>query len=103
MRWIEDDQGNRIGVVASRYFEEGRIDDEWTFSAAPEAIRNQFKPFRVAHFHKTLSSWINLLIDKGFAIKRLLEPCPTPDALEAYPPLRCMLNVPLFLHVRVDK
>ncbi len=103
MRWIEDDQGTRTAVVASRYFEEGRIDDEWSFSAAPESIRNQYKPFRVAHFHKTLSTWINLLIDTGFTIRRMHEPCPTLESVTSYPPLGCMLNVPLFLHARVEK
>ncbi|MBX3073974.1 class I SAM-dependent methyltransferase [Candidatus Obscuribacterales bacterium] len=101
MRWLLDSSGNRNGVEAARYFQEGRIDDEWTFTAAPAEVLKAFKPFRVAHFHRTLSSWMTLLRTTGFYLDALIEPCPDDAAIAKYPPLRCMKDVPLFLHMRV--
>lgn len=103
MRWFFDEHGNRAGVEASRYFEEGRSDDEWTFTAAPEHISSGFKPFKVAHFHRTLSSWISLLIAAGFSLELLSEPTPDDASIEKYPPLACMRSVPLFLHMRLRR
>jgi len=103
MKWVVDGDGNRAGVEASRYFEEGRIDDEWTFSSAPAEISSGFKPFRVAHFHRTLTTWINLMSSNGFMLEALQEPTPDAASIEKYPPLKCMLDVPLFLHMRVRK
>lgn len=100
MRWVFDEQGKRIGVEASRYFEEGRIDDQWTFTAAPEHISSRFKPFKVAHFHRTLSTWITLLVETGFVLELLTEPTPDDASIEKYPPIKCMREIPLFLHMR---
>lgn len=99
MRWVLDEHGNRISMEASRYFEEGRIDDEWMFTA-PEQISSSFKPFKVAHFHRTLSSWMKLLIETGFSLELLNEPTPDDASIQKYPPLACMRSIPLFLHMR---
>lgn len=101
MRWLFDDDGKRVGVEAARYFQEGRIDDEWTFTAAPEEIRKGLKLFRVAHFHRTLTSWMSLIRASGFTLDALVEPTPDDAAIAKYPPLACMKEVPLFLHMRL--
>lgn len=103
MGWIFDEQNNRVGVQASRYFEEGRIDDEWTFTAAPESVSSGFKPFKVAHFHRTLTTWMSLLIGAGFSLELLSEPTPDDSSIEKYPPLACMRSIPLFLHMRLRR
>lgn len=101
MRWVVDDSGKRVGLETARYFQEGRIDDEWTFSAAPDELLKELKPFRVAHFHRTLTTWMAMLRAAGFVVDALLEPTPDDDAIAKYPPLSCMREVPLFLHMRV--
>jgi ubiquinone/menaquinone biosynthesis C-methylase UbiE len=100
MDWVFDEDGKRAGIKASGYFEEGRIDDEWTFSAAPKEISSSFKPFKVAHHHRTLSQWMNKLVEAGFVLEALNEPTPSAEAIEKYPALICMREIPLFLHMR---
>jgi SAM-dependent methyltransferase len=103
MQWVFDDSGNRIGVEAGRYFEEGRIDDEWTLASAPEHLSRDFKPLKVAHFHRTLSRWIALLIATGFTLELLNEPTPDDASIEKYSSLQCMREIPLFLHMRLRR
>lgn len=60
-----------------------------------EAIGNYFKEekrtqdwgdnFIVNFYHKTLTTWINSLIESGFKIKKVLEPMPIPEAKELFP------------------
>ncbi len=80
-RWVRDEAGRKIGVLCGDYFDrvDGRV-DEWTFGAAPEELKARYPKFRVPRFYRTLSEWVNTLLDAGFAIARLNEPAPDRDA-----------------------
>jgi hypothetical protein len=60
-------------------------------------------PFRVPRFHRTLSSWLNLLIGTGFVIEEIGEPMADETAASEFPAVQDTRVVPLFLHVRVRK
>jgi hypothetical protein len=53
--------------------------EEWIFSAVPAEVRAGTPPFRVPRFTRTLSEWLNLLIDTGFVLERLTAACMLAD------------------------
>jgi Methylase involved in ubiquinone/menaquinone biosynthesis len=102
-KWVHNDDGERIAVESGRYFEEKVSIDEWTFTAAPPEISSQFEPFRVAHFHRTLTSWISLLLATGFSLEALNEPTADDEVIAKYPALAYARSLPLFLQMRFGK
>ena len=77
--------------------------EEWLFSAATPEVRADTRPFRVPRFTRTLSEWLNLLIDTGFVLERFGEPRPSDEAVRKQPRLQSAQVVALFLHVRARK
>jgi len=74
-RQLRNERGEPYAVELGRYFD--RIDgeiDRWTFSAAPPETRRAFRPFEIPRFHRTLSEWLNAVVDAGFTIERVAEP-----------------------------
>ena len=61
---------------------------EWVFSSVPPEEREGLRPFRVPRFTRTLSMWLNLLIEVGFVIERFGEPYPDDEATREYPGCR---------------
>jgi hypothetical protein len=51
----------------------------------------------------TLSSWLNRLIEAGFALERFGEPYPGDEAVRERPGLQDAQVVAYFLHVRAGK
>lgn len=49
------------------YFARGRSDWDWGYKGEPETV-----PFY--SFHRTVGDFLNLLVDAGFVVERLLEP-----------------------------
>jgi SAM-dependent methyltransferase len=99
--WARDEHGEKTGVVCGDYFDPpyGEI-DEFTFSAAPPDERAGVPLFRVPRFFRTLSSWLNLLIEEGFAIERIEEPAPPRTAEEMPKPLADAQRIAWVLMVR---
>lgn len=102
--WKSDPQGNIDGLICGDYFQNGAEKIlEWTFSSAPEEVKNQFEHFVIPTYFKTLSDWVNTLIATGFAIEHLAEPRPDKETMEKYPDLKRAAIVALFLHIRCRK
>lgn len=76
---------------------------EWTFSAAPTEVKQSVRPFRTPIFGRTLSGWLNLLLDAGFRIERISEPSPSDEVVREYPSVQDAQVVAYFLHVRVTR
>lgn len=103
-RTVRDEKGDKIGVEVGDYW--GRVDgriDEWMFSSVPPDQAHAFRPFKVPRFTKTLSGWLNVALDTGFAIERVAEPYPSDEAIRAKPRLAGARVVADFLHVRLRK
>ena len=65
-----------------------------------EGIRHtQWITDDVIKYHRSVETYVNTLIDKGFAIVRLLEPEATPDALRERPELREEGRRPTFMMI----
>ena len=101
---VRDATGKELYVQLAGYFDpqNGEI-EEWIFSAAPAEAREGLAKFRVPRFHRTLSGWMNLIVDSGFAIERLHEPFADEALAAKYPSVRDTRLVGYFLHVRCRK
>lgn len=103
-RWVTDENGNRVGVVCGRYFDrkDGEI-DEWIFGAAPAELKQSLRKFRIPRFDRTLSEWLNALLDVGFQIERVTEPCADEKTAAECPRVADTRSVAYFLIVRCRK
>ena len=77
--------------------------DEWLFSAAPAHAKQGLPKFRVPRFTRTVSQWLNLLIDTGFRLERVAEPGPSDEAVRACPKVQDAQVVAYFFHVRARR
>ncbi len=57
----------------------------------------------VIKYHRTVETYVNTLLDAGFALRRLEEPEPTPEALAQRPELELHRRRPPFLMLAADK
>ncbi len=96
--------GRTYAIEVGDYFKsvDGKI-DEWLFIAAPPAVRQGLPKFRIPRFSRTLSQWLNLLIDTGFVLERIAEPRPTDETVRACPEVQDAQVVSYFLHCRVRR
>jgi len=102
--WIRDERGDPAALVCGDYFhDELEKVLEWTFTSAPEEMKSELGNFTIPTYYKTLSGWLNLLIDKGFVLERFVEPCPDAETVEKFPGLKGTAKVALFLHIRCRK
>ena len=101
---LRDESGRAYAREVGDYFRrlDGEV-EEWIFSAVPPEVRAGTRPFRVPRFTRTLSEWLNLLIDTGFVLERLGEPRPSDEAVRERPRLQSAQVIALFLHVRARK
>jgi SAM-dependent methyltransferase len=104
LKSVRDETGKKVAYEVGDYFRplHGQI-DEWIFSAAPPDLKAKLPKFRVPRFTRTLSSWMNLLVDAGFVIERLGEPCADEETAKRCPDVADTRIVACFLHVRCRK
>lgn len=62
-----------------------------------------FPPIKIPRFNRTLSQWVNSIIDAGFSIERMNEPCPSDEVVEKYPHVQDSTVVAYFLHIQCRK
>ena len=103
-RNLRDAGGRTYAIEVGDYFRnlEGDV-TEWLFSATPPEARAGLPQFRTPRFTRTLSQWLNLLVDTGFRLERLAEPRPDDEALRECPALQDARVVSYFLQVRARK
>jgi ubiquinone/menaquinone biosynthesis C-methylase UbiE len=103
-RVLRDTQGRTQAIEVARYFDcsEPYL-DVWMFSTVPEEVRAHVEPFRIPVFHRTLSSWVELICRAGLVIEQFGEPCASPEVAAANPAVADTRVAPLFLHIRARK
>ncbi len=103
-RNLRDSTRRTYAIEVGDYFlgREGEI-DEWLFKAAPPEVKLGLRKFRIPRFSRTLSQWLNLLIQTGFMLERIEEPRPSDEVIAAHPDLQDAQVVSYFLHLRVRK
>lgn len=88
--WYYDENGNRLHWPVDRYFTQGKR----------KAI---FLGENVTKFHKTLTTYVNGLIEGGFRITGLVEPEPDASMLESIPEMQDELRRPMMLIISAIK
>jgi SAM-dependent methyltransferase len=103
-RNLRDENGLTYAIEVGDYFRnlEGDI-MEWLPGAAPPEIRGSLPKFKVPRFTRTLSQWLNLVIEKGFLLERVEEPRPSDETVRECPDMQDAQVVASFLHVRARK
>ncbi len=103
-RNLRGEDGRTYAIEVGGYFQEseGEI-QRWLFSAAPPEAREGLPPFQVPVFRRTLSAWLNMLVEAGFVPERVGEPRPSDAAVRGRPELQDAQVVAYFLHVRARK
>lgn len=88
--WHCDSTGNRSHWPVDNYFYEGKRD----------AV---FLGEYMVKYHKTLTTYLNTLLQTGFAITGIVEPKPAEHLLDAVPGMRDELRRPMMLLVSARK
>jgi ubiquinone/menaquinone biosynthesis C-methylase UbiE len=103
-RNLRDANHRTYAIEVGDYYRgrEGEI-DEWLFKAAPPEVKQGLRKFRIPRFSRTLSQWLNLVIESGFLFEYVEEPRPDDETIAAYPGLQDAQVVSYFLHLRVRK
>jgi SAM-dependent methyltransferase len=103
-RNLRNAEGKPYAVEVGRYFErtQGEI-EEWMFSGAPAEARASLPRFRIPVFHRTVSEWLNAVVEAGFQLERLGEPCVDRETAQRHPIVEDAGVVAYFLHVRCRK
>ena len=103
-RNLRGDDGLTYAIEVGDYFrnQDGEI-SEWIFGAAPPAVRAGLPKFRTPRFTRTVSQWLNMLTETGFALERIQEPRPSDEVVRNHPYIQDAQVVAYFLHIRVRK
>jgi SAM-dependent methyltransferase len=89
--WVLRDDGARAHWPVDHYLDEGSRKVSWLgFVDVPR-------------YHRTVSSYVNALLDAGLLLKRLNEPGPSRDDMTNWPRLKDQRRRPPFLVIRADK
>ncbi len=103
-RNLRDLSGRTYAIEVGDYFKniDGEI-DKWLFGQASAEAKAGLAKFQTPRFHRTVSEWLNLLIELGWTIERVEEPHPSEAAVQACPAVQDAQVVAYFLHVRARK
>jgi len=100
--WIREEDENAVKITVSDYFAREPWVEHWRFSKAPGS--ENVEPFAVPRFPRTLSDYLNALIEAGFVLKRIQEPRPSQEMCEKHPWLQKWRDhAAIFLYVRAEK
>lgn len=66
--WERDADGKKLHFKIDNYMREGTITINWD-------MKRLKYPFETIGYHRTLATYLNAVIDGGFSIDRVLEPC----------------------------
>lgn len=88
--WYVDDQGNRLHWPVDQYQSEGLRE-------------TTFLTDNVIKYHRTISTYMNNLIEAGFTIKAVKEPIPSDEMLKSDPLMEDENRRPMFLIISAVK
>ena len=102
MRWLYDADGSALGLQVGRYFDTVPFVEHWRFGRRPDPETVQ--PFEVPRFPRSVSDYINGVIDAGFRLVKIEEPRPGAEAASKHAWLnRWYRHAPLVLFICAAK
>lgn len=102
-RWLHDESGVRQARAIGDYFYQGPLTETWTFSQAPEKVRDRYQPFTITYARRTLAGWLGAVLAAGLVIDAVTEPCADEETAAAHPQVADTRIAPYFLIVRARK
>lgn len=87
--WIYDDAGHKLHFPLDHYFQEGKR----------EAF---FLAERITKYHRTLTTYLNTLLQLGFVLDQIIEPYPNEEMLE-WEGMKDELRRPMMLMIAAHK
>jgi len=101
---LRNEQGLTYAIEVGDYFRslDGEL-SEWLFGAAPSELKQKYPKFKVPRFSRTVSQWLNMLVETGFVIERVEEPRPSDETVRQCPDVQDAQVVAYFLHIRARK
>lgn len=100
--WVTNENDEPVKLNVSDYFRRRPYVERWHFSQLPAEERG--RPFAVPTFPRTLSDYLNTLIETGFMLKKIHEPRPSPKICRQYPWLKKWRDIAaLFFYVHAQK
>jgi ubiquinone/menaquinone biosynthesis C-methylase UbiE len=102
-RWLSDESGVRQARAVGGYFYQGPLTETWTFSAAPQEVRERYQPFTITYARRTLAGWLSAVLGNGLAIEAVTEPFADQETAAAHPQVADTQIAPYFLIVRARK
>lgn len=103
LEWVMDENGNKKSLICKDYFKKSEDLYEWEFDGINTNSIKERRLFKSYYFHRTLSEWINSLVEIGFQVEKLHEPKPNIESLNKYPEIDGSSIIPFFLIIRVRK
>ncbi len=88
--WYYDENGNKIHWPVDNYFTE-------------DIRKSIFLGEEVVKYHKTISTYINTLVQLGFEITKIVEPMPEESMLKEIPEMSDELRRPMMLLISARK
>lgn len=101
---VRDERGEPIAVQIADYFDEadGKV-ERWVFSSIPKEEAVTLTPFSIPRFHRTLTTWVSMLVEAGLTIQAFGEPMASEEVARAEPVVADTRVAPIFLHIRAIK
>jgi ubiquinone/menaquinone biosynthesis C-methylase UbiE len=100
--WVTDENDEPVKLTVSDYFRRRPYVERWHFSQLPD--EEKLKLFAVPSFPRTLSKYLNTLIETGFVLKKIHEPRPSAKTCRQYPWLKKWRDIAaLFFYVHAVK
>ncbi|WDZ57672.1 class I SAM-dependent methyltransferase [Paenibacillus polymyxa] len=91
--WVKDEAGKKLHWKVNRYFSEGALEQDMPYDQEEKFL----------YFHRTLSSYVQTIIETGLLLEGMVEPKPSAEMLEKYPHFREDLNVTHFLVFKTQR
>ncbi|APB68898.1 class I SAM-dependent methyltransferase [Paenibacillus polymyxa] len=85
--WVKDETGKKLYWKVDQYFNEGPLEQAIPYDQEE----------KILYFHRTLSSYVQTIIEAGLLLEGMIEPKPSAEMLEKYPHFHEDLNVSNFL------
>jgi SAM-dependent methyltransferase len=85
-----DEAGQEVGRIVGNYFGLQPLDEKqkvsrWFWHRAPAADRQNARPFEIPRFYRTVSEYVNTLINAGLNLTRVHEPYASEETVAACP------------------
>jgi SAM-dependent methyltransferase len=91
--WERDSSGKKRWLCIDRYFERGPFQYTWS---------GWEQEFTTEATHATLEDWFGWILQAGFQLRSLQEPCPREEVLRRRPDLEDAARVPYYLFLDLE-